>query len=73
MNDSRIKARIHAGNGGRYLRVANPTRFDIGVRTMLSDGDVSSCTTLRGADATCDGNEIRLNAPARDVTVLKLD
>jgi beta-galactosidase len=73
-SDTRVKARLHAGAGGLYLWVTNPTRGDIPVNLSIRDnmGEFSSARTVRGAAATVDGRTVRLTAPARDVTVLEL-
>jgi beta-galactosidase len=73
--DARIKARVHAGAGGLYLWIANPTRQAVPVQLTLRDclGEFSKTRTLWGAQATCAGRTVELTAPARDVTVLELD
>ena len=73
-SDARIKARVHAGAGGLYLWVANPTRQSVAVQLTLSDavGDFAGTRTVRGAQAGGDGRCVGLTAPARDVTVLEL-
>lgn len=73
-NDGRVKARLHAGAGGVYLWVANPTRRPVPVQLEVSTtgGDFMATRTLWGAEAACTGRHIELTAPARDVTVLAL-
>jgi beta-galactosidase len=73
-SDSRIKARLHAGEGGLYLWVANPTRQSVPVQLNVRErlGDFSATRTVWGSEASCDGRLIKLTAPARDVTVLEL-
>jgi hypothetical protein len=73
--DARIKARVHAGAGGLYLWIANPTRQAVPVQLTVRDclGEFSKTRTLWGAQATCAGRTVELTAPARDVTVLELD
>jgi beta-galactosidase len=73
-SDPRVKARLHAGEGGVYLWVANPTRQPVTVRLTLGGawGPFSSACTRWGAAATCDQRSVELTAPARDVTVLEL-
>jgi beta-galactosidase len=73
-SDSRVKARLHAGDGGRYLWVANPTRQPVPVRLEVGEawGPVKGTRTLWGAEAkSCDG-ALEVVTPARDVTVLEL-
>jgi beta-galactosidase len=73
-SDPRIIARLHDGEGGTYLWVANPARQTIPVRVELSEswGPFASCRSLWGAEATVDGRTIELVAGARDVAVLAL-
>ncbi|MFW6313543.1 MAG: beta-galactosidase trimerization domain-containing protein, partial [Spirochaetota bacterium] len=72
-SDERIRARVHDGDGGTYLWVANPKRQDIPVRvTVNGTWTFDSATSLRGADATVSGRTLTLTAPARDVTVVRL-
>jgi beta-galactosidase len=74
VSDPRVIARLHDGEGGAYLWVANPKRQDIPVRVQLSEawGPFTECRTLWGAEATVDGRTIELIAGARDVAVLAL-
>ena len=73
-SDPRVKARLHAGEGGTYLWVANPKRQPLPVRLELSDawGPFSSCRSLWGAEAEVDGRTVELTAGARDVAVIAL-
>jgi beta-galactosidase len=73
-SDSRIKARLHAGEGGLYLWVANPTRHSVPVQLNVREhwGEFWTSRTLWGSEATCDGRAITLTVAARDVTVLEL-
>ncbi|MFN8635751.1 MAG: alpha-amylase family protein [Chloroflexota bacterium] len=73
-SDGRVKSRLHAGEGGRYLWIANPTRAPIPVTLTLREsvGVVASARTVWGATAIVDARTISLTAPARDVTVLEL-
>lgn len=72
--DPQVKARLHAGEGGVYLWVSNPTRQDRPVRLELSDawGPFTGCTSQWGGSAEVDGRTVTLTAPARDVTVLRI-
>ena len=74
-SDPRVKARLHAGPGGTFLWIANPTRQPHPVRLELGEtwGPFSSVRTLSGAEAQLSDRTINLTAPARDVTVLALD
>lgn len=73
-SDRRVKARIHAGEGGLYLWIANPTRQPIPVTVGVNPswGSVSDACTRWGAPAQIVDGAVELVAPARDVTVLKL-
>lgn len=71
--DPRIRVRVHDGDGGAYLCVANPKRQDIPVRITVNGAwEFSRAKRLRGADAVLDGRTLSLTVPARDVTVLEL-
>ena len=73
-SEPRVKARLHAGEGGTYLWVANPKRQPLPVRLELSAawGPFSSCRSLWGAQAEVDGRTVGLTASARDVAVIAL-
>ena len=73
-SDSRIKARLHDGDGGTYLWIANPVRADIPVRLRLGEGwgEFGEARTLWGAEARVAGSEVELVAGSRDVCVLAL-
>jgi beta-galactosidase len=73
-SDARIKARLHAGSGGLYLWVANPTREPIPVHLDVREcvGDFTAARTLWGASAAVAARTVSLTAPARDVSVLEL-
>ena len=73
-SDTRIKARLHHGDGGTYLWVANPKREDIAVKLNLSQklGNFANCRSLWGSEAKISGHTITLNAGARDVSIIEL-
>lgn len=73
-SDHRVKARIHAGEGGLYLWIANPTRQPVPVTVGVNPAWGSFCEacTRWGAPAQIVDGAVELTAPARDVTVLKL-
>src|SRR5690606_4825428 len=73
-SDPSVKARLHDGEGGVYLWVANPTRQPRPVRLALGEswGPFATATPRWGAGATVEGRTVVLTAPARDVTVLAL-
>ena len=73
-SDPALIARLHTGEGGTYLWIANPTRRARPVRLTVSSswGPFEEVESLWGASAAVAGREITLTAPARDVTVLAL-
>jgi hypothetical protein len=73
-SDPRIKARLHAGKGGTYLWVSNPTRQPLPVRLEIGAawGSFSSCRSLWGAQAVCQGSSVELTAAARDYSIIEL-
>jgi len=73
-SEPRVKARLHAGDGGVYLWVANPTRQPLPVRLTLSEnwGPFPSCERVWGSDAEVSGRTVTLTASARDVAVIAL-
>jgi beta-galactosidase len=73
-SEPRVKARLHAGEGGTYLWVANPKRQPLPVRLEISGawGPFAACRTLWGAQARVDGCTVTLTAGARDVSVIAL-
>ncbi len=74
VSDPRLIARLHVGDGGTYLWVANPMRRDRLARVTLAEGwgPFSEAQVLWGGEGTLDGQTLTLMAPARDVTVLAL-
>ncbi|NLD43014.1 MAG: beta-galactosidase [Chloroflexi bacterium] len=75
VDDARIVARLHDGEGGAYLWVANPQRTALPVRVHLSEPwrGLHPARTLWGAEAsaTADGT-ITLTAPGREVSIIAL-
>ena len=74
-SDRFVKARLHDGEGGTYLWVANPTRRDRPVRLTLSEdwGPFTRGHSLWGSECKVDRETVTLSAPARDVTVIALE
>ena len=66
-SDARVKARLHNGDGGLYLWVANPTRQPVPVVLEVGEawGTFDAARTLWGAEATRHGSTLELTAPAR--------
>jgi beta-galactosidase len=73
-SDPQVVARLHDGEGGVYLWVANPTRRDRPVRLRLGGrwAGLRPALSLWGAEATVEGDDMVLIAGARDVAVLVL-
>jgi beta-galactosidase len=74
-SDPRVVARLHAGDGGTYLWVANPERLVLPVTLTLGEawGPFDRCRTLWGAEAQVEGRTVTLIAGARDFAVLALE
>ncbi|MDF1515873.1 MAG: beta-galactosidase trimerization domain-containing protein, partial [Anaerolineae bacterium] len=74
VSDPHIIARLHAGEGGRFLWVANPTARArrVIIRVSRLWGGVSEVKALWGAQAQVVEGEIILTAAPRDVSVLSL-
>jgi beta-galactosidase len=73
-SDPCIIVRLHAGAGGMYLWVANPTRRERFVRLELGSawGPYSQERALWGAEARVDGRRVTLTVDGRDVAVIAL-
>jgi beta-galactosidase len=74
-SEPRVKARLHAGDGGTYLWVANPARKALPVRIELGKawGPFKKARSLWGAAAGVEGRTVSLTAGARDVAVIALE
>ncbi len=73
-SDQRIKTRLWAGEGGFYLWIANPSRTDITVEINIhpSKGNFNRLECLRGGRAELQANNLKIEAPARDISVYRL-
>lgn len=73
-SDPQVKARLHTGEGGTYLWVANPTRQARPVRLTVSTqwGAFTDIRTRWGAAAALDGQTVSFTAPARDVALFQI-
>jgi len=73
-SEPRVAARIHTGDGGTFLWVANPTRQALPVRIRLAEPwqRLRPGQSLWGAAAHREGEQIELVAGARDVAVIPL-
>lgn len=74
VSDPHIIARLHAGDGGVYLWVANPTQRARNVRIGIDPrwGPFTSLQALWGAGAKLADGVVVMSAQARDVSVLVL-
>ena len=74
VNDPRVTARLHDGEEGAYLWVANPQRHPAPVRISLGEPwrGLRPGRVLWGTEATASDGDIALLAPARDVTIVAL-
>lgn len=72
--DPVAKARLHTGEGGTYLWVANPTRQERPLRLEINRkfGPFRTGKTLWGAEIQINQSTIELTAPARNVCVVQL-
>jgi beta-galactosidase len=76
-SDAQVKARLHAGAGGTYLWVVNPTRQARTVTLTLEDhfGPFSRVRELwqQGGNAKVSGRVVEVSVEDRNVAVLRLD
>lgn len=74
-SDGDIKARLHEGDGGKYLWVVNPTRETREVTIQLAEGEAGSHAVKDlwgGKPVTLNGNTIKVAVGDRDVAVIRL-
>ena len=73
VSDPRIAARLHAGEGGTYLWIANPKRQAIPARVELTGNPAyKQAKTVLGPDAALKGNCLGVTVPARYVIIYEL-
>ena len=75
IDDTSVQARLHAGAGGNYLWITNPTRSSKSVTVKLapSAGSFKSGEDIWGKQAvTLDGGKVTVTVPERDALVLAL-
>jgi beta-galactosidase len=72
VSDPHIIARLHAGEGGMYLWVANPTKRARKVQIQINQrwGEFSSLETLWGTNADTKQDDIEMTVSPRDVSIL---
>jgi len=76
IDDTNLQARLHAGAGGNYLWITNPTRSSRRVTVNLapSTGSFKSGEDLWGKQAvTLDGGNVTVTVPERDALVIALE
>ena len=73
-SDPNVWARLHDGDGGRYLWVANPLRREVPVRVRLSEAldGFSAARPLWGEGGTIDGSSLDMSVEGRNVSILEL-
>ncbi|MDL2228625.1 beta-galactosidase [Treponema sp. OttesenSCG-928-L16] len=72
VSDSRLTARIHDGDGGTYLWIANPKRQVISANIEILFGSFKEAVPVLGPDVSFTGGAAAVNAPARDVIIYEL-
>jgi len=74
-SDPGVKARLHEGQGGRYLWVINPTRTsrEVTIQLVSEGGKITAGTDLWGGKPVeVEGNKIRVTVDDRDAAVIAL-
>jgi beta-galactosidase len=75
-SDDRIKARLHAGGGGTYLWVVNPTRT-AGIATLTLSPKLPSIGKAEDvwerAAVSVKGRQVEVRVPERNAAVVKLE
>ena len=74
-SDPRVRARLHHGEGGTHLWIANPASQSLQVDLNLSAtwGPFHACRTHWGTEAKVSGRRISLTCEPRDIAVLALE
>jgi beta-galactosidase len=77
VSDARVTARVHDGDGGRYLWVLNPVREPVRVTATLAAtatavGDVRVLWGGGESAVPVDGHSVDVQVPARDAVVVEL-
>ncbi len=73
-SDSRLQVRLHQGDSGVFLWIANPSRENIAGTVELNKrfGSFDAAEIKWGGEVSMDDSSFFVNAPARDVTIAKL-
>jgi hypothetical protein len=73
LNNGTVQARLHAGVGGKYLWVTNPSRAEAKVTVSVSGQEFTSGVDLWAAKAVAvDGRQITVSISGRDAAVIAL-
>ncbi|MGH3489132.1 MAG: hypothetical protein ACRDP8_14635, partial [Actinopolymorphaceae bacterium] len=77
VSDPRVTARVHDGDGGRYLWLLNPVREPVRVTATLAATAkaVDKLRVVWGGEESAlfvDGHSLDVNVPARDAVVVEL-
>jgi beta-galactosidase len=76
VSDSKISARLHRGEGGTYLWIANPLRRPLPARVEVSalpgEGSFSSAVPVRGSAGVWREGTLSVEVPAREVIIYEL-
>lgn len=73
VSDNRIRVRLHSGDGGDYLWIANPLKGrQVPVVIESSLGEIRVIESLRGPTGEVREGKLTLTVPVRDVVVLKV-
>jgi beta-galactosidase len=72
VTDFRIAARLHEGDGGTYLWIANPLRQAVPLKAELSGDSFSGARTVLGPEAVWKDGSLSVTVPARQVIVYEL-
>ena len=73
VSDPLVKARLHAGQGGTYLWVVNPTRTPRTVAVSLADSFKTGRDVWRQAKPQVTGQTIELTVSDRDAAIVRLE
>jgi beta-galactosidase len=72
VSDFQIQARIHDGQGGTYLWIANPQRQPIPVKVEVMFAPFAGASPVLGPDAEWKDNALTVTVPGRDVIIYEL-
>jgi beta-galactosidase len=74
VSDKRIRVRMHSGDGGDYLWIANAKKgVDIPAIIEAGSKEIKSVSPLKGTAGELKNGQLHISVPARDVIVLKVE